>query len=35
MRALELLAKHFKLLTDLHEHKVMSLEALVAGSMEP
>jgi phage terminase small subunit len=31
-RALELLAKHFKLLTEVHEHRV-SLEDLVASSM--
>jgi len=31
-RALELLAKHFKLLTEVHEHR-LSLEDLVAASM--
>ena len=31
-RALELLAKHFKLLTDVHEHR-FSLEDMIAGSM--
>ena len=34
LRALELLMKHFRLVTDLHEHKVMSLEDLVAGSWQ-